>query len=263
MGLGRRPARRSGYTFNKADQLASLNDWAARSVGYTYTANRQVQTATYPDASVATYGYDNAGRLADLVATRSGGATIDRYHYTYDALGNVLSRANGSLDPQFARPNGFIGSNGTWTGTYASINEVAPNDATYLASPAGPTSANYYEVSLSGVQPPATTTGLTLRYRYAKSGNNSGQITNLTVELRQGSTVIASQVQTNIPGVSGSGLQQSSLTLTSTQAASISRIMATCDCGSVRPRLVVARRAQHRSAGPSSRFPDRVIRLLS
>jgi RHS repeat-associated protein len=209
------------YTFNKADRLASLADWASRSVGYTYAADGQMQTASYPDASVATYAYDNAGRLVDLSAIRSGGTVIDRYHYTYDALGNVLTRANGTLDAQFTRANGLTGSNGSWTGTYASINEVTPNDASFLASPAGPTTANYYEVSLAGVQPPATTTGLTFRYRYSKSGNNSGQITNLTVELRQGTTVIASQAQTNIPGASGSGWQQASLTLTATQAASI------------------------------------------
>jgi RHS repeat-associated protein len=208
------------YTFNKADQLASLADWAARTVGYTYTADGQMLTATYPDASVATYDYDNAGRLADLSAIGSGGGSIDRYHYTYDAVGNVLSRVN-VLDPQFARPNGLTGSNGSWSGTYASINEETPNDTTYIASPAGPTTTDYYEVSLFGVQPPAASSDLTFRYRYAKSGNDAGQTTNLTVELRQGSTIIASRAQTNIPGASGSGWQHASLTLTPAQAAAI------------------------------------------
>ena len=208
------------YTYNKADQLASLADWAARSVGYTYTADGQMQTATYPDASVATYGYDNAGRLVDLSAIGSDGGAIDRYHYTYDAVGNVLSRVS-VPDPQFARPNGLTGSGGSWSGTYASINEGTPNDTTYIASPAGPTTSDYYEVSLSGVQPPDTTSGLTFRYRYAKSGNDAGKTTNLTVELRQGSTIIASQARTDIPGASGSGWQQASLTLTPAQVAAI------------------------------------------
>ncbi|MGH2488622.1 MAG: hypothetical protein ACRDFR_03265, partial [Candidatus Limnocylindria bacterium] len=84
-----------------------------------------------------------------------------------------------------------------------------------------PTSSHYYEVTLSDVGVPYTRTGITIRYRYAKSGNNNGQTINLTVELRQGSTVIASMTHNNIPGVSGSGWQQGSFTLTEAQGNSI------------------------------------------
>jgi len=209
------------YAFNKAGQLASLTDWASRSVSYSYSPDGLVQGATNPNGSTTTYAYDNARRLFDIRHARSNGQQIDRFYYTLDPLGNVLTAANGPLVSQFARPDGLASSSGTWTGTYASINEVTPNDATFLASPLSPTTSHFYEVTLSDVVSPGTTTGITFRYRYAKSGNNSGKTINLTVELRQGTTVIASQTHTNIPGVDGSGWQQGSVTLTAGQAGGI------------------------------------------
>lgn len=212
------------YTFNKASQLASLLDWASRSVTYTYTPDGLVSTATNPNASLTTYSYDNARRLVDIAHTKSGGQAIDRFLYGLDAVGNVTNVANGSLVPQFARPDGLASSNGSWTGTFASINEVVANDTTFIASPTSPTTSHFYEVTLTNVAPPFVTTGTTFRYRYAKSGNNSGKTINLTVELRQGTTVIASQTHTNIPGVTGSGWQQGNVTLTPAQAALVTNV---------------------------------------
>jgi RHS repeat-associated protein len=210
------------YAFNAADQLGSLTDWASRSVAYTYWPDSLVKTATNPNGSVAGYGYDNARRLVDITHTAPTATSIDRFLYTLDAVGNVTSVSDGgSLAAQFARPDGFGSSNGSWTGTYASIDEVTPNDADFLASPSGPTSSHFYEVTLSDVGEPYTRTGITVRYRYAKSGNNAGQTINLTVELRQGSTVIASMTHNNIPGVSGSGWQQGTFTLTPAQGNAI------------------------------------------
>ncbi len=209
------------YAFNKAGQLSSMSDWASRTTSYTYWPDSVVKTATNPNASVATYAYDNARRLVDILHRRPGALPLDQFFYTLDSVGNVMTVADGSLDAQFARPDGLVGSNGTWTGTFASINEATPNDSTFLASPSGPTASNFYEVSLTDVDVPGVLTGITFRYRYAKSGNDSGKITNLAVELRQGTTVLASQSHSNIPGVAGSGWQQASLTLTPPQAALI------------------------------------------
>jgi RHS repeat-associated protein len=263
------------YTFNKASQLGSLTDWAARSVSYTYWPDGLVKTATNPDGSVESHAYDNARRLVDIVHTTAASAPIDRFYYSLDAVGNVTTVANGSLQTQFARPDGLTGSNGTWTGTYASIGEAVANDADFLASPSGPTSTNYYEVSLSDSQVPYTRTGIVVRYRYAKSGNNSGQTINLTVELRQGSTVIASQTQNNIPGVSGSGWQQGTITLTPAQGSSISNFAdlrirfspVGTGSGQKRSAQVSWAESQFASAGdPATQFTytyDRLYRLTA
>lgn len=206
------------YTFDKAGRMSGLTDWASRTVAYTYFPDGLVETATNPNTTVATYAYDNARRLNDIRHS-AGVTTLDRFVYGLDSVGNVTSVA--SLVTQWGRPDGTSGSNGTWTGSAANMDEITPNDSDFLASPSNPTSSNFYEVTLSDVQPPATTTGITVRYRYAKSGDNGGRSINLTVELRQGTTVIGSQTHPNIPGVSGSGWQQASLTLTPAQAALI------------------------------------------
>lgn len=209
------------YTFDKGGQLSSLSDWASRSVAYAYWPDGLVKTATNPNASVTSYRYDNARRLLEISHAGPLAQILDRVIYTLDSVGNVTGLVNGTFDPQFGRPDGLSGSSGTWSGTFADINEVVPNDATFLASPSGPSSTTFYEVSLSDIEPPGVRTGITVRYHYAKSGDNGGQPINLTVELRQGSTVVASQAHTNIPGVSGSGWQQGSFTLTEAQANAI------------------------------------------
>ena len=209
------------YAFDKAGRMISLADWASRSVAYTYFADGLVETATNPNATVASYAYDNARRLVEIRHGGPAGQVLDRLTYTLDPAGTVTGLANGSFAAQFARPDGPAGSNGAWSGTFASINEVTPNDATLLASPAGPTTTNYYEVSLGDADPPGDRAGITVRYRYAKSGNDAGQTINLTVELRQGATVIASAAHPNIPGAAGSGWQAGSFILTTAQANAI------------------------------------------
>lgn len=186
--------------------------------------NCLVSTATNANASLTTYAYDNTRRLFDIVHATSGGQQIDRVFYGLDAIGNVTSVANGSFAPQFARPDGLASSNGTWVGTYTTINEEVPNDLTWITSPLSPTTSHYYEVTLSNVSPLIAATGTMFRYRYAKSGNNSGKTINVTVKLRQGTTVIASQTHNNIPGAAGSGWQQASLTLTPAQAALVTYV---------------------------------------
>jgi len=209
------------YTFNKASQLGSLQDWAARSIGYTYWPDGLVKTVTNPDATIANYAYDNTRRLIDIAHTGPTGQSLDRSFYTVDKTGNVTAVNHGLLGPQVSRPDGFIGSNGSWTGTYASINEVTPNDSTILASPSGPTSANYYEVSLSDVLPPMDLTNIKIHYRIAKSGNNSGQTTGLVVDLRQGSTVVYGASYTSLPGASGSGWLDDTITVSQQRAPTI------------------------------------------
>ena len=116
------------YAFNKAGQLSSMSDWAHRwNLSYTYWPDSVVKTATNPNASVATYAYDNARRLVDILHRRPGALTfsIDCF-YTLNSVGNVMTVADGSLDAQFARPDGLVGSNGTWTGTFADVNKATP-----------------------------------------------------------------------------------------------------------------------------------------
>ena len=209
------------YSFNKASQLGSLQDWASRSVAYTYWPDGLVKSATLPDATATSYAYDNTRRLIDVAHSGTAGQYLDRSFYKLGPTGNVTNVNHGLLPAQVARPDGLVGSNGTWTGTYASINEVVPNDSTFLASPSGPVAPNYYEVSLSNVQPPMDLTAIKIHYRIAKSGNNSGQTIGLLVELRQGATVLYSASYASLPGASGSGWLDDTITVSAQNSQSI------------------------------------------
>ncbi len=122
---------------------------------------------------------------------------------------------------QYARPDGDAGSDGDWTGTFVDISEETADDATLLVSPADPTDDNHYDVTLSGVDTPADLSGVVVRYRYSKTGDDAGQPIDLTVELREGTNVIASETHTAIEGVDGSGWQDGSFTLTTTEAGAV------------------------------------------
>jgi Putative Flp pilus-assembly TadE/G-like len=111
--------------------------------------------------------------------------------------------------PQYASPDGDLTSDGAWlteassAGTYTSISELVGDtvaDTTYLASPTEPTSPNHFEVSLASIVPPIPDSGIFVRFRYGKPVGSDAAI-NLEVELLQGTTVIATQVQSDIPSI--------------------------------------------------------------
>ena len=111
---------------------------------------------------------------------------------------------------QYARPNadknnpdGWTDQGGGGVNIYQAIDEVAPNDADYVRSPVGP-SSDVYVATLSAVEDPLSSSGHSLRVRYAKSAAGGAQI-NLVVELRQGyvnegaqGTLIKQRTYTNI-----------------------------------------------------------------
>ncbi len=167
--------------------------------------------------------------------------------------------------PQFALPDGEpdVGRRhgsprSTTPGTYTTIAELAGDvtaDATYLASPAEPTGPNHFEVSLSDIVPPIPDSGIFVRYRYGKQVGSDAVI-NLEVELLKGTTVIASQLQSDIPAITT--WQDGSSSSSTADLAEITTGR-TCDLTSRRPR----RRARTRtpsstgrsSAGRSFKFP--------
>jgi hypothetical protein len=111
--------------------------------------------------------------------------------------------------PQYASPDGDLTSDGEWltetggAGTYTLIAELVGDtvaDTTYLASPINPTAPNHFEVSLATIVPPIPDSGIFVRYRYGKPVGSDAVI-DLEVELLQGTTVIASQVQSDIPSI--------------------------------------------------------------
>jgi RHS repeat-associated protein len=58
---------------------------------YTYYPDGQLDTATLPNGITASYSYDVAGRLTDLVYENAGGHLVSSFHYTFDANSNRTS----------------------------------------------------------------------------------------------------------------------------------------------------------------------------
>jgi len=81
------------YQYNELNQLEESTDPAGRTVQYTYYADGQRHTITYPDGtSTALYEYDADGALHQVTAPDDGVT-----HYERDALGRatLVTQANG------------------------------------------------------------------------------------------------------------------------------------------------------------------------
>jgi len=104
---------------------------------------------------------------------------------------------------QIITPDGDIGSSsaGSWldqdngTALYAALKETLPDDATYVYLSGEVAVNDYFEVSLEDPDPDEPGAGNIVVYWRGRDQNNAGTL-QIKVELRQGSTVIASDTQT-------------------------------------------------------------------
>jgi RHS repeat-associated protein len=71
-----------------------LQDWASRTVAYTYYADGRLKDATNPNGTVARYRYDN-DRLVTGVGHTMGATQLADFGYVLDGLGNVTRVAEG------------------------------------------------------------------------------------------------------------------------------------------------------------------------
>lgn len=134
---------------------------------------------------------------------------------TYQVKQGIFTKALvGST--QIGRPTSDMVVGG-WTPTplYQQLNETVPNDSTLVTSPSG--TAPSFQVKLSSLTNPQTTSGLVIRFR-AESPGGSGAAEQANAELFQGSTLIA---QTGLQSLSRTTFTEINHTLTSAEANSI------------------------------------------
>jgi hypothetical protein len=127
--------------------------------------------------------------------------------------GQYVNETQVGGNPQIIVPTADIAA-GAWLGDpnadlYANLDETAASDADFIHVGA---TGSVCEVSLQAAADPAVSTGHTVRYRAKGDGS-----TDLIVKLVQGTTVIASWTETNVPATE-TGYQH---TLTGTEADSI------------------------------------------
>src|SRR5205085_1984475 len=111
------------YTFDPADRLQSLVDWASRSTSYSYFPDSRVQAQTNFNSTNASYTFDK--RPPPEPGVEPGGAnTISQHTYTLANVGDRTPTPNGT--PRVVKG---VGGSGTLTGMTA----VAGGDAHSLA----------------------------------------------------------------------------------------------------------------------------------
>ena len=146
-----------------------------------------------------------------------------------DAAGNATASFSGAAitndtaapvaAPQFARPSSDARV-GRWSSTplWQKLDEENRNDSDFITSPMDPESpSNDVEIGLAAVTDPESSSGHVVRYTFRETGEE-GTGPDLTVELRQGSTVIASWNEGNIADAPWTLRER---TLTSAQADAI------------------------------------------
>ena len=86
------PTRKVAYTYDNADRLATVTDWAARVTRFRYDpATSRLSRIELPNGTQRIFAYDSAGRVAsvrDEVA--AGGALVSQFALGYDALDRIV-----------------------------------------------------------------------------------------------------------------------------------------------------------------------------
>ncbi|MFH1232191.1 MAG: RHS repeat-associated core domain-containing protein, partial [Planctomycetota bacterium] len=88
------------YEYDQLNRLTSITQDAQPLAQYTYDALSRRTGFNYANNTQTTYQYDNANRLLDLANTINGGVNISTFAYTYDKVGNHLTKdeRRGTMD---------------------------------------------------------------------------------------------------------------------------------------------------------------------
>jgi FG-GAP-like repeat len=186
-------------------------------------------TKSHPaDAEIHHVDIDVDGQ-EEIVLPDSGGGRL------YSVQVSTLE--SDPAQPQFARPDADV-SVGNWVTAplWSKIDEVIPVDTDSARGPVGASGTS--EIGLSDLTDPGPSGLMRVRYRFSKD-SAGGQPVDLTLELVQGASVIASWAHLNITNV----WTQVEQTLTAQQLAQITdfadlRLRLTQQVGTGNPRRV-------------------------
>jgi RHS repeat-associated protein len=111
------------YSYDPAGRLSSASTAEGGTVQFSYNAAGQRTSVTLPGGLTTTYSYDGAHRLTEL-ANRQGTQVLSQYQYTYDPLGNLITKTDAL---------------GTSTYSYDALNRLTQETHPFvpLAAPAG------------------------------------------------------------------------------------------------------------------------------
>ncbi|MCX7922713.1 MAG: PA14 domain-containing protein [Clostridia bacterium] len=79
------------YSYDAANRMTEVTDWAGRKTSYEYDANGRLVKTIRPDGTIQSNVYDAAGRLQQHTDTDRNGSVINKYTFSYDKGGNIIS----------------------------------------------------------------------------------------------------------------------------------------------------------------------------
>lgn len=103
------------YTYDNANRIATVTDWDNRVTSYSYDTSGRMGSFTLPNGVVTTYGYDNANRVTDIDHVKAP-TTIAALDYTFDKVGNRLTRTNSGGVESYAYDELYRITNVTYPG---------------------------------------------------------------------------------------------------------------------------------------------------
>jgi len=77
-------------TYDKANQLTKVTDWLGHTTSFAYSADGALTSEKYPNAVQSAIAYNNADQVTSITDT-AGSATLAKFGYTRDSLGQVTS----------------------------------------------------------------------------------------------------------------------------------------------------------------------------
>ncbi len=96
-------------TYDKVGRLSKVTV-DGKTTAYKYLANGTRSKVIYPDGTTETYSYDKKNQVKQLINAKANGTIISSFTYTYDEVGNQLSKTQ---------------KNGTTTYTYDALNRLS------------------------------------------------------------------------------------------------------------------------------------------
>ncbi len=95
------------YSYDSAGRLAQIIPNGGQPFSFTYDAGGRRTALTYPNGVTASYTYDTLNNLTGLTYNTSTNATIDSFSYTYDNVGNRLTKADINYQYGYAYDDGY------------------------------------------------------------------------------------------------------------------------------------------------------------
>jgi RHS repeat-associated protein len=175
------PARTVIYSYDKANRLQSITDWASRTWSYTVDGAGRLTQLANPNGVQENRTYDNAGRLFGLAYKKSDDTALISFSYTRDGQGNPTNvNETGALPPNPVLPlktSYNYDTDNRLTGTNQPATYNYDNNGNLITRTVSGTTTNFsYDVENRLIS--QSTGGSNVQHIYDSRGNRIARVQN-------------------------------------------------------------------------------------